>query len=98
MTSRRFLQRTKRRKEREQRDRQGFNPSAMVKLSGFGAAIVVAAGVYVGFNRQGDTIYEGTWGFMERLVSPLFFGVSALELLVIIVVAAVAWRIWKRMR
>ena len=98
MTSRRFLQRTKRRIEREEKDRRGFNPSAMVKLSGFGAAIVVAAGVYVGFHRQGDTIYEGPWGLMQRLVSPLFFGVTALELIVIIVVAGIAWRIWQKMR
>jgi hypothetical protein len=98
MTSRRFLQRTKRRIEREENDRRGFNPSAMVKLSGFGAAVVVAAGVYVGFNRQGETIYEGPWGLMQRLVSPLFFGVTALELIVVIAVAGVAWRIWQRMR
>jgi hypothetical protein len=95
---RRFLQRSKRRLEQDKQDQRGFNPSAMVKLSGFGAAVMVAAGVYVGFNQQGDTVYSGPWGLIQRLVSPLLFGINALELLVIVVVSAVAWRIWQKMR
>ena len=98
MNSRRFLNRTKRRKEARLKDKKGFNPSAMIKLSGFGAALVVGAAVYVGFAEQGDTIYSGTWGILQRLVTPLFFGVNALELLTIVVVAAFALHIWKNMR
>ncbi|MHA6287989.1 hypothetical protein [Maricaulis sp. CAU 1757] len=97
MSRRRFLDRTRSQCDR-QRKSGGFNPAGMIRLAGFGAALVVAVGVYVGFARQGETIYDGRWGVLQRLVTPLFFGINALELIVFALVGLVAWRIWARMR
>jgi hypothetical protein len=98
MSRRRFLDRTQRQRDRQKRDSRGFNPGGMIRLAGFGAAIVVAIAVYVGFSRQGETIYDGRWGVMERLVRPLFLGFNALDLIVLVLVGLVAWRIWLRMQ
>lgn len=98
MTRRRFLDRTHRNRTRRDQSGRGFNPAGMIRLAGFGAALVIAGGVYVGFVRQGETIYDGRWGVLQRLITPLFFGVNALELLVLAIVGLVAWRIWLRMR
>lgn len=98
MKRRRFLDRTHRNREERDRGNRGFNPAGMIRLAGFGAAIVVFVGVYIGFNRQGETIYDGRWGILQRLITPLFFGVNALDLLVLAIVGLVAWRIWRRMR
>ncbi|WP_417476456.1 hypothetical protein [Maricaulis sp.] len=98
MTRRRFLDRTHRNRTRRDEGSQGYNPAGMIRLAGFGAALVIAGGVYVGFVRQGETIYDGRWGMLQRLITPLFFGVNALELLSVVIVGFVAWRIWARMR
>jgi hypothetical protein len=98
MTRRRFLDRTHRNRARRNQGGRGFNPAGMIRLAGFGAAIIIAAGVYIGFVRQGETIYDGRWGALQRLIMPLFFGVNALELLVLVIVGLVAWRIWTRMQ
>ena len=98
MSRRRFLDRTHRARERQNApERGGFNPSGMIRLAGFGAAIIVAVGVYVGFHAQGETIYDGRWGLAERLIRPLFLGINALDLLVFALVGLIAWRIWLRM-
>ena len=96
MSRRRFLDRTQRQRDRH-RSGGGFNPSGMIRLAGFGAALVVAVGVYVGFERQGETIYDGRWGVLQRLITPLFLGLTALELIVFALVGLIAWRIWARM-
>jgi hypothetical protein len=98
MSRRRFLDRTHKSRERRRRDGRGFNPVGMFKLAGFGAAILIFIAVYLGFHRQDETLYEGPWGILERLTTPLFFGVNALELIAIIIVAAIAWRIWQKMK
>ncbi|WP_417469433.1 hypothetical protein [Maricaulis sp.] len=98
MTRRRFLDRTHRNRTRRDESGRGFNPASMIRLAGFGAAIIIAAGVYIGFTRQGETIYDGRWGVLQRLITPLFFGVNALELLVLVIVGFVAWRIWRKMQ
>ena len=98
MTRRRHLQRTHEARRRQKRGQGGFNPAGMIRLAGFGAAIIVALGAYVGFHRQGETIYDGRWGALERLVTPLFFGINALELIVIALVGFIGWRIWLRMQ
>ncbi|MGK0266028.1 MAG: hypothetical protein ACI82N_000272 [Maricaulis sp.] len=97
MTRRRFLDRTHRNRTRRDEGNRGFNPAGMIRLAGFGAALVIFVGVYVGFARQGETIYDGRWGVLQRLITPLLFGVNALELLVLVIVGFVAWRIWARM-
>lgn len=97
MSRRPFLERTHKHRQRQRRS-GGFDPGAMIRLAGFGAAVVVAVAVYVGFNRQGETIYDGRWGVLQRLVTPLFFGINALELIVFALVGLIAWRIWVRMR
>ena len=97
MPRRRFLDRTHRNQAR-QRGSGGFNPGAMIRLAGFGAALVVGVAVYVGFHRQGETIYDGPWGAMQRLVEPLFLGINALDLIVLLIAGLVAWRIWARMQ
>ena len=76
---------------------RGFNPAGMIRLAGFGAALIVGVAVYVGFHRQGETIYDGRWGALERLIRPLFLGFTALDLIVLCLVGLVAWRIWQRM-
>ena len=95
---RQFLQRTRDRQKQEKKAGKGFDPASMIRLSGFGAALVVAAAVFVGFTKQGETVYTGPWGLLQRLTSPLFFGINALEILTIIIVAAFAWRVWVKMR
>ena len=97
MTRRRFLERTRRNQQAQNRSGRAFNPAAMIRLAFFGVALVVAAAVYVGFWRQGETIYDGPWGLMQRLITPLFLGINALELIVIVSVGLVAWRIWHQM-
>ncbi|OLF75357.1 hypothetical protein AWH62_05915 [Maricaulis sp. W15] len=97
MTRRRFLDRTRRNREEQARSGKSFNPATMIRLAFFGVALVVAAAVYVGFWRQGETIYDGPWGLMQRLITPLFLGINALELIVVALVALVAWRIWRRL-
>ena len=97
MSRRRFLDRTQRQRERRA-GRSGFNPAGMIRLAGFGAAIVVAAGVYIGFVNQGETIYDGRWGVMQRLITPVLFGLTPLDLIVFALVALVGWRIWRRMQ
>ncbi len=98
MSRRRHLKRTHEARERQKRGSGGFNPSAMIRLAGFGAAVIVAVGVYVGFHQQGETIYDGRWGAAERLIRPLFFGINALEMIVILLVGLIGWRIWLRMQ
>ncbi|WP_339332605.1 hypothetical protein [uncultured Maricaulis sp.] len=98
MTRRRFLERTRRNRDRQAEAGRGFNPAGMIRLAFFGVALVVAAAVYVGFWRQGETIYDGPWGVMQRLITPLFLGINALELIVILTVGLIAWRIWARMK
>ncbi|WP_297732094.1 hypothetical protein [uncultured Maricaulis sp.] len=98
MSRRRFLERTRRNREEQSRARRSFNPATMIRLAFFGVAIVVGAAVYVGFWRQGETIYDGPWGMLQRLITPLFFGINALELIVIALGGLVAWRIWLRMK
>jgi hypothetical protein len=98
MTRRRFLDRTHRNRTRRDEGNRGFNPAGMIRLAGFGAALVIFVGVYVGFARQGETIYDGRWGVLQRLITPLFFGINALEILSVVIVAFIAWRIWLRMR
>ncbi|WP_291843622.1 hypothetical protein [Maricaulis sp.] len=97
MTRRRFLERTRRNRQEQARSGRSFDPATMIRLAFFGVALVVAVAVYVGFWRQGETIYDGPWGLMQRLITPLFFGINALELIVILFVALVSWRIWHRM-
>lgn len=94
---RRFLERTQRFRENRKEDNQGFNPTSMVRLAGFGAALIVFVGVYVGFHRGEETIYDGRWGVMERLIRPMLFGANALELLVLVGVGFFAWRVWRKM-
>tara|TARA_R110000868_G_C10573396_1_gene737954 strand:- start:192 stop:491 length:300 start_codon:yes stop_codon:yes gene_type:complete len=98
MRRRRFLDRTHRNREERDARNRGFNPAGMIRLAGFGAALVVFVAVYVGFSHQGDTIYAGPWGLLQRLITPLFLGVNALDLIVLVLVGLVAWRIWRRMR
>jgi len=95
---RQFLQRTRDRQRQENQAGKGFNPASMIRLSGFGAALIVALAVFVGFTEQGETVYDGPWGLLQRLTSPLFFGINALEILTILVVAAFAWRVWVKMQ
>jgi hypothetical protein len=97
MSRRRFLDRTHRQRARQSQGHGGFNPGSMIRLAGFGAAIVVGVAVYVGFAHQGETIYDGRWGVMQRLITPLFLGFTALDLIVLALVGLVAWRIWARM-
>lgn len=94
---RRFLERTQRFRESRREDNQGFNPAGMIRLAGFGAAIIVFIAVYVGFNDGNETIYDGRWGVLERLIRPVFLGANALELLVLVIVGFAAWRIWRKM-
>jgi hypothetical protein len=75
-----------------------FNPAGMIRIAGFGAAIVVAVAVYIGFHRGGETIYDGRWGVMERLIRPIIFGANALELLALVFAGLIAWRVWKKMQ
>lgn len=99
MRRRRLLERSQR--ARENRDRMGggdFNPAGMIRLAGFGAAIVVAVAVYIGFHRGDETIYDGRWGVLERLIRPLFLGANALELLALAFAGLIAWRVWKKMQ
>ncbi|MBO6795850.1 hypothetical protein [Maricaulis sp.] len=99
MRRRRMLERSQR--AREARDRMGggdFNPAGMIRIAGFGAAIVVAVAVYIGFHRGGETIYDGRWGVMERLIRPIIFGANALELLALVFAGLIAWRVWKKMQ
>ncbi|WP_412545099.1 hypothetical protein [Maricaulis sp. MIT060901] len=70
----------------------------MIRIAGFGAAIVVAVAVYVGFHRGGETIYDGRWGVMERLIRPIVFGANALELMALVFAGLIAWRVWKKMQ
>jgi hypothetical protein len=98
MNRRRFLDRTHRQRARQRKASGGFNPGAMIRLAGFGAALMVGVAVYIGFARQGETIYDGRWGVMQRLVSPLFLGFNVLDLIVLALVGLVAWRIWQRMQ
>tara|TARA_R110002095_G_scaffold178463_1_gene155744 strand:+ start:227 stop:532 length:306 start_codon:yes stop_codon:yes gene_type:complete len=98
MSRRRFLDRTHRNRARNDKSNRGFNPAGMIRLAGIGAAIVIFLGVYIGFTRQGETIYDGRWGVLQRLITPLFFGVNALELLTLAIVGFVAWGIWRRMQ
>jgi hypothetical protein len=97
MTRRKFLQRTHRQQEREAK-KGGFNPSNMIRLAGFGAALMVGVAVYIGFYKQGETIYSGPWGLLQRLITPLFLGINAMELLTVVIVGFLAWRIWLRMQ
>ena len=94
---RRFLDRTRRRREERQKESRGFNPAAMIRLAGFGAALIVFVAVYVGFHRSEDTFYDGRWGVMERLIRPIFLGANALEWMVLVIVGLIAWRIWRKM-
>ena len=99
MRRRRLLERSQR--ARETRDGMGggsFNPAGMIRLAGFGAAIVVAVAVYVGFHRGGETIYDGHWGALERLIRPIIFGANALELLALVFAGLIALRIWNKMK
>ena len=95
---RRFLNRTKIAQERQAREGRGFDPAGMVRLAGFGAALVVAAAVWVGFARESEAPLAGTWGVLHRLTQPLLFGVSAMEVLVILLAGLLALRYWRRMR
>ncbi len=94
---RRFLDRTKRRREARREDGRGFNPASMIRLAGFGAALIVFLAVYIGFHRGEETIYDGRWGAMERLIRPIFFGTNALELIALLLVGLIAWRFWRKM-
>lgn len=98
MSRRRFLDRTHRQRDRQRQSAGGFNPGAMIRLAGFGAALIVGVAVYIGFARQGETIYDGRWGVLQRLITPLFLGFNALDLIVLLLVGLVAWRIWLRMQ
>jgi len=98
MPRRRFLDRTQRHREQSRKTDRGFNPAGMIRLAGFGAALIVFVAVYIGFARQGETIYDGRWGVLQRLITPLFLGINALELIVILLVGFLAWRIWLRMQ
>ena len=98
MSRRRFLDRTHRQRDRQRQSTGGFNPGAMIRLAGFGAALMVGVAVYTGFARQGETIYDGRWGVLQRLITPLFLGFNALDLIVLLLVGLVAWRIWLRMQ
>jgi len=69
----------------------------MIRLAGFGAAVIVFIAVYVGFHRGDETIYDGRWGVAERLIRPIFLGANALEWLVLVVVGLFAWRLWQKM-
>ena len=98
MRRRRLVERAQR--SREERDRggeRGFNPASMIRLAGFGAAMVVAVAVYIGFHRGEETIYDGRWGVLERLIRPIIFGANALELLALIIAGFVALRAWRKM-
>lgn len=97
MRRRRFLERTH--KNREDRARSGrFNPGGMIRLAGFGAAILVLVAVYIGFHRDDEIVFEGGHGaVLASLVRPLIFGVNALEILSVVVAGLIAWRIWIRM-
>ena len=95
---RRFLDRTRTAQERRARDGRGFDPAGMIRLAGFGAALVVFIGVYIGFGRGTDTQFGGPWGAMHRLTQPFFFGANALELIALLIVALAAWRFWRRMK
>lgn len=94
---RRFLERTQRFRENRKDDNRDFNPASMIRLAGFGAAIIVFIAVYIGFRDGSETIYDGRWGVMERLIRPIIFGTNALELLVLVIVGFMAWRIWRKM-
>ncbi|MBR9824927.1 MAG: hypothetical protein GYB36_03880 [Alphaproteobacteria bacterium] len=94
---RRFLDRSRRMREERNRESKGFNPASMIRLAGFGAALIVFVAVYVGFNRADETFYDGRWGVMERLIQPVFLGANALEWLVLVLVGFIAWRIWRKM-
>jgi len=97
MPRRGFLERSRRNRREQARSGRSFNPASMIRFAFFGVAIVVAASVYVGFWQQGETIYDGPWGLMQRLITPIFLGFNALDLIAMLVVALVAWRIWRRL-
>ncbi|WP_323760876.1 hypothetical protein [Maricaulis sp.] len=97
MTRRGFLERSRRNRRKQAESGRSFDPAAMIRLAFFGVALLVAAAVYVGFWRQGETIYDGPWGLMQRLITPVFLGVNALEIIVLLLVGLVAWRIWRRL-
>ncbi|WP_300551693.1 hypothetical protein [Maricaulis sp.] len=99
MRRRRLLERTLRAREKQRdQDRRGLDPASMIRLAGFGAALIVFVAVYIGFHRQGATSYGGSWGVMERLTRPLIFGSNALELIALLLVGLIAWRAWRKMQ
>lgn len=96
MTRRRraFLERTHRARERARRSSAGFNPSAMIRWAGLGAAAMIGLAVFVGF--AGGDRYLGGLAGLEALTRPVLLGASWLDLIaigaVVLIVAMVLLR------
>lgn len=91
MTRRRpFLDRTYRSRERAARQRKAdFNPVAMIRWAGLGAAVMIGLAVFIGFTSGGQEL-AGRLGFLAALSEPVILGASWLDLGVIVIVAAAA--------
>ena len=75
----------------------GSDPGAMMRLSGFGAALLVLIAVGAGFH--GERFTAAAARVMSRLsplVEPVAWGVSLAELLAGgLVLAVFAWAVWR---
>lgn len=72
----------------------------MIRLAGYGAAFLVFIAVGAGF--QGERFTQMMANLLARLgplAEPLFFGVSALELVAALaVVGLLGWTVWRGFR
>jgi hypothetical protein len=95
---RRFLDRTKSAQERQAKRRNSFDPGGLIRLAGFGAALMVFLAVWIGWGRTSDAPVGWPWGVLYRLSQPAFLGASALELIALAIAGLLAWRYWRRMQ
>jgi hypothetical protein len=93
-----FLQRSREARARRARDSRNFDPTGLMRLAGFGAALMVFLAVYVGFRRSDESALPGPWGVLSRFTEPLIFGVNGLELLALLLAAFMGLRYLRRMQ
>lgn len=92
-----FLDRHQRvRIERARKSREGLNPTAMMRLAGLVAAVLIGLAVFVGFDSERmDSPWFQSLAGLEGITRPVFFGASILEwgfILVIVIYAVWALR------
>ncbi|WP_421789365.1 hypothetical protein [Hyphobacterium sp.] len=96
-----FLDRHQRvRIERARKSREGISPTAMMRLAGLVAAVLIGLAVFVGFDSER---MESQWiqnlSGLDGITRPVFLGGSLLEWIIIAIVALYAvWALYRSAR